>query len=403
MASVALPLSVFALVELGQPCARRVGQTLLARSRADISAAVRDGGSVGIIGGGIAGITAARSLAKAGVPVVIHERERSLGGRLAATACSYIKGKDPNFVEQLKQWQRDGIVAEWRGAKPHLISAPGVWAPLVDSSEERWYVGVPEMGSPAALSERERDGLIRVHKAEVFDVNFQDDVWVVASTSDDGSQPAPSGAPPAGASLASHLHTELIVATPVHDASSFVDRKLLDRALGRGRYKDFVKERVSASFTFERSLALPFNFCAMTYAGAPATVAICETSRRAAGESAAGGDPAKAGCETWVVQSDTAWASTALDEEWSASAMEEALLDAFATSLGGIQLPGVRESESVVWPYGDMDYALDGGCVWVEDVRLAMAGDWAYNGRVEGAWLSGQAAAARVLDLRTRE
>ena len=47
-----------------------------------------------------------------------------------------------------------------------------------------------------------------------------------------------------------------------------------------------------------------------------------------------------------------------------------------------------------------MDYEVDGGCVWDEELHLAMAGDWAYNGRIEGAWLSGVAAAQRVLDAR---
>ena len=38
--------------------------------------------SVGVIGGGVAGVTAARCLAEAGVAVVLHEREPQLGGRL---------------------------------------------------------------------------------------------------------------------------------------------------------------------------------------------------------------------------------------------------------------------------------------------------------------------------------
>eukprot|EP00964_Phaeocystis_antarctica_P041915 scaffold24005_cov59-Phaeocystis_antarctica.AAC.6 len=38
--------------------------------------------SVGVIGGGVAGVTAARCLAEAGVDVVLHEREPQLGGRL---------------------------------------------------------------------------------------------------------------------------------------------------------------------------------------------------------------------------------------------------------------------------------------------------------------------------------
>ena len=35
--------------------------------------------------------------------------------------------------------------------------------------------------------------------------------------------------------------------------------------------------------------------------------------------------------------------------------------------------------------------------------RLALAGDWCFDGRVEGAWLSGRAAAQRVLEARAAQ
>ena len=47
--------------------------------------------------------------------------------------CSYIKAKDPAFVAQLERWERAGIVAEWRAAHPHAVTAPGKWAPLPTS------------------------------------------------------------------------------------------------------------------------------------------------------------------------------------------------------------------------------------------------------------------------------
>ena len=127
--------------------------------------------------------------------------------------------------------------------------------------------------------------------------------------------------------------------------------------------------------------------------------------------------PAEAEEEVWVLQSATGWARRALDEGMEDEAMGEELLRAFASALGreaaeggegggaageaaagGGALPAVVECHVAVWPYGDMDYQLEGGCAWMEEMRLAMAGDWAYNGRVEGAWLSGRAAAQRVVE-----
>ena len=62
----------------------------------------------------------------------------------------------------------------------------------------------------------------------------------------------------------------------------------------------------------------------------------------------------------------------------------------------------MRACETVVWPYGDMDYELEGGCAWLDACQLALAGDWAFNGRVEGAWLSGRAAAQQLIAARGR-
>ena len=367
------------------PCARRL--------RGITASAASD--TVGVIGGGIAGITAARVLADAGVPVVIHERAESVGGRLSPTACSYIKAKDPAFAQAVEQWERDGVLAEWRDAAPHLITTPGAWEPL--PGEERWFVAGKE-ASPTKLTDVDLTK-ISVKRGEVFDVNLADrGTWVVATEQAGDADDLLSGTVDADAEvpIASHIHSSLIVATPVADAANFVERKILDGALGRRRYKDFVKERVSVALVFEKSLELPFNFAAMIYADAPVTVAICDSSRRAA----AGVEAPADGSERWVLQSATGWASGALDDELEPQAMRDALLDAFATALGGARLPPVRESETVLWPYGDMDYELEGGCAWDDELSLALAGDWAFNGRVEGAWLSGRAAAERVLEHR---
>jgi len=370
-------------------------------------------GSVGIIGGGMAGVAAARHLAVAGVPVVLHERTAQLGGRLGTAdvdgravgmGCLYISAKESRFVRQLDEWCKAGHVAEWCDARPHKISAPGVWSPLPVEQEARWYVGRPHMGSLVQCMLSEQKG-ITVRQGDVFDVNHGPPTgWVVAThlttDAEDEDEEEPD--------IESHLYEHLIVATPVDDAAAFLERKVLDRALGRGRYKDFVKERISVAFVFEAGLDLPFGFAALTFDGSPVTVAIDETSRRAAGEEGAGGkggggQVCSRGEEVWVVQSATGWARRALDEEWELEAMGNALLDAFAAGLSrsASEMPAVRAREVVIWPYGDMDYEVDGGCVWDAELGLAMAGDWAYTGRLEGAWLSGVAAAQRVLDARS--
>ena len=50
------------------------------------------------------------------------------------------------------------------------------------------------------------------------------------------------------------------------------------------------------------------------------------------------------------------------------------------------------------WRYADSAPALDAGHGWQAGLGLGLCGDWLHGGKVEGAWLSGQEAARRLLE-----
>ena len=349
-------------------------------TRAFVACAAGQPPSVGVIGGGIAGVTAARCLSEAGIPVTIHERADLLGGRLGAmkfddgdeyvgAACSYIHPKDREFVDQCQAWAKDGFMAVWSEARPHVIAKAGEWAPLAKASEETlWYVGTPHMASICTDTAG-----IDVCQGDVFDINYDVDLrrWVVASQlpADDAGADSDADADNEGATWPSeaHFHSAIVLAVPVHEAAELLDRKALDKMLGRARYKDFIKERVSAVFRFERSLELPFGFAVITADCAPVTVAISETSRRRAalrvddgatgpdGPDVDSGDKEKEEVgegETWVLQSATDWAKRALDDEMEDAQMQEALLSAFASAIGRsvATMPAVVAAKTEIWP-----------------------------------------------------
>lgn len=75
-----------------------------------------------VIGAGIAGVAAARALTTAGQQVVVLDRGRRIGGRMAVrtsggratdTGASYFTVSDPSFAAVVEDWQRRGLARPW--------------------------------------------------------------------------------------------------------------------------------------------------------------------------------------------------------------------------------------------------------------------------------------------------
>lgn len=75
-----------------------------------------------IVGAGMAGLTAANALQRAGRKVILLEKGRGVGGRVASRrigaatfdhGAQFITARDPRFSGAMQQWQRIGIVEEW--------------------------------------------------------------------------------------------------------------------------------------------------------------------------------------------------------------------------------------------------------------------------------------------------
>ncbi|ASW54563.1 NAD(P)/FAD-dependent oxidoreductase [Plantactinospora sp. KBS50] len=75
-----------------------------------------------VVGAGIAGVSCARELAAAGVPVRIRERARVPGGRMASRrfdgrpadlGAAYFTVSDPDFAAVVRRWAAAGLAREW--------------------------------------------------------------------------------------------------------------------------------------------------------------------------------------------------------------------------------------------------------------------------------------------------
>ena len=107
---------------------------------------------VAIIGAGLAGATTARTLVDAGADVVVFDKSRGVGGRMATRraphdaavtfdhGAQYFTARDPRFAERVAAWYEQGLVARLAGPIAVFEAAK---APTTSSPKDRW-VGVPE-------------------------------------------------------------------------------------------------------------------------------------------------------------------------------------------------------------------------------------------------------------------
>jgi predicted NAD/FAD-dependent oxidoreductase len=78
--------------------------------------------TVVVVGGGLSGVAAARTLREAGLEVLALERAAHVGGRMASprtddrvvdTGASYFTVADPEFEAVARDWQRRGLARPW--------------------------------------------------------------------------------------------------------------------------------------------------------------------------------------------------------------------------------------------------------------------------------------------------
>ena len=312
--------------------------------------------AVAIIGAGMAGASAARTLHAAGHRVAVFDKGRGLGGRMATRrlpdgttfdhGAQYFTARDPGFA-------RD--VASWIGAE---TAAP--WG------EPGWSAGTP--GAPDPVRSL-LAGLPVATGLTVSRLAREDGRWALTGAR--------------GERLPGAFDAVLVTA-PAPQA----------RALG---------ETAGAEWSaLDRVRYAPCWALMLAHEGeAP----MPETHRREA-------DPARpiawiarddtkpgrgGGRRTLVVHASPGWSRAHLEEEAETVA---GLLTAELRCLPGLALPApgrIGYAAAHRWRYALVERAAEEPCLWSPDLRLGVAGDGCLGGRVEAAYLSGRALAERVL------
>ena len=333
---------------------------------------------IAVIGAGLSGLAAARALADQRHRVVVFEKSRGCGGRAATRRASttpstdpafrfdhgaqYFTARDPRFQRRVAAWAERGLIAPWQG---RIAAFDGVGFEPASQEATRW-VGMPGM---SALGRALATGLEVRLETRVAAPRRRAGGWQLCDeTGGDlgrfdiviASAPAPQSA-------------ELLMDAP--------------RLAAQAACVDYTP-CWTLMLAFAEEIALPFDGVFVNQG--PLRWIARDSSKPGRSRPAGTGD-------CWVLHAEPRWTRKHLNDP--REQVETALLEAFAAlvEVAGGTLPAISWRQSHSWLYSLVETPLEEGCLWDPALGLGACGDWCLGARVEGAWLSGEALAGRVL------
>jgi predicted NAD/FAD-dependent oxidoreductase len=320
---------------------------------------------VAVVGAGLAGLTAASTLQAQGHDVVLVEKARGPGGRMATRrheswqfdhGAQYFTAREMAFRERVAHWCERGLVQRWTGRIGVVEDGKATPAP----PETERYVAVPRMSVlcgdlAATLADCRFEW--RAHSATYADT------WQLRS--DDGRRVEADG---------------LLLAIPPEQALALLTDPASRRAVRQALDTVVMEPCWALLAVLDRPLLREWD-AAFVNQGPLGWV--CSQAAK----------PDRPPAPAWVLHATTAWSRAQL--KTGGQEIAALMLDAAR------QLPGANPFEVAFaaphrWLYSQAHEPLDAGALWFPETRLALAGDWCAGSRVEGAFLSGLAAAAHI-------
>jgi len=321
---------------------------------------------VAVVGAGLAGLACAGSLRDRGHAVTIFEKSRGPGGRASTRhegplsfdhGAQYFTVRDPEFQRIVDGWHELGVAVPWRGRVSVLGEGGGGSA---GAEVERW-VGVPGM---SALGRQLASELAVRYGTRVAELAREGTTWRLAG---DG-----------GVELGRY-QAVVVSAPPAQTAALLEQAAPLVAARLSGVQ---VAPCWAVMAAFPRPLGLPFSG-AFVAGGSPLAWVACDSSKPGRGSVP----------EAWVLHASPGWSAVHLEDP--SEPVAGALLQAFSQTLGR-RLDQPFHLRAHRWRYALPEGALAERCLVDETGSIVMCGDWCGGPRIEGAVLSGLAAASAL-------
>lgn len=316
---------------------------------------------IAILGCGVAGLSAARELRRNDIDVKLFDKSRGVGGRMSTRyagawefdhGAQYFTAQNSDFKEEIEAAVRAGAAAPWP-ARGRYLAGGDI---SLDHGRAR-YVGTPRMNSlpkywAAGLDFDLGRRVRKISKKDSWGLIFEDGATVA------GFDGVISTLPPAQAK--SILPSQFSKSLNISQAQMHACFALM---IG-------LEQPLDLDWDTLRVKDLPIDWIAINSA-----------------------KPGRSGAVgTIIVHSEANWSDRHVDadRDW----IETIMIDC-ASELVGLPLAAAPHKALHRWLYASNNSSPDVACL--KSDGLVLAGDWCFGGRVQGAWLSGRAAARSFL------
>ncbi len=302
-----------------------------------------------VIGAGIAGLACARRLAQAGVPTLVLDKGRGIGGRVATRRA---EGMQFDHGAQYVTAREEGFVALLRD-----LAAQGAVAPWADGTGRSHNVGTPGM---SALAKALGTGLDVRQNALVSRVQPVAGGWQLRV---------------GDADLAA---ARVVITVPAPQVAGLLgaDHPLVAPLAG---------VRLAPCLTLMAGIAGPAPFVTRKDPDDPLAWIAQDSSKP--------GRPSGA-VTAWVAQAGEAFSVEHLEKD--PTQIAALMLPLLCDRLGAAP-DSVAHAVAHRWRYARVTQALGQPFLRSADATLYLGGDWCIGPRVEAAWTSGTAIAEDLL------
>lgn len=314
-----------------------------------------------VIGAGMAGLSAAQKLHAAGQRVLVLEKSRGIGGRMATRrdelgqwdhGAQYFTARSAPFRRQVAIWLRANLISRWH-APVYVLDGKHLQA----STPQQRFVGTPKMNAPLRAI------------AASLEIKYSTEVTAIKAT-------AQGWEVCAGQQV--WQMRQLVMAIPAPQAAMLIPPTHPMQAIAASIP---MEPCWAVMLSSDQAIKLPFA-AAFINEGALSWLAHDSSKSERTGQH-------------WVLHASVAWSQAHLED--AADDVIALLVQEFNRLLlqWGQAEPTYSSATAHRWRYARGNIAEP--IVQSAETGLVVAGDWLAGGRVEGAYLSGLNAAESLL------